>query len=163
MKLNDAIIENKVLNKVEYNNLSEFIKDLIKSDTIVADIYLNFKKVATSRVLFSESSDWLIANLNGTFSLLDTVFVNYINIKLHEINSDIILISSSSKVCTFIENNDQEFHLNFKVTSLVPYNERKFNQPQSFIKCLKVNTLNKSKLDCLKGINDDIELEIEVE
>ena len=157
---NPARIENKILNDIEYENISDFIKDLQRQKDIVADVYLNFKRVLISNVIFSESSDWLIANIVGAFSLTEPLFVDYITIKLHQLNKDIILASSSSKVNEYIEKCSQEVRFNFVIGSLVPCNERKIDLSPSSIKSSN-NNYKPSQFSSLKSINDDISIEVE--
>ena len=161
MKLNDAIIENIVINESECENVSEFLNKLSKLDDVIADIYLNFKKVASAKVTFVEDNLWLIANISGMFRVRNSTLINYVTIKLHQRNCDTVIISTSSHVSEFIESLDHSFTLKFKVSSITPCNITNVCHPASCIECLNTRRLNGINLDSSCDINKDVDVCLE--
>lgn len=148
MKLNDFTILNMSIGDTDFYDSRDFIKAL-KSRRMLADVYVDAHKVATSAVWFTEENGWLYANLGCRFALSEPVLAKSILVKVYGAGSNVITMSSFTEVSEYIETGDQEMELHGSVMSATPYNSMRKPTKTSKIRWLRSFLIAASKLSDL--------------
>lgn len=148
MKLNDFTILNMSIGDTDFSDSRDFIKAL-KSRRMLADVYVDAHKVATSAVWFTEENGWLYANLGCRFALSEPVLAKSILVKVYGAGSNVITMSSFTEVSEYIETGDQEMELHGSVISATPYNSMRKPTKTSKIRWLRSFLITANKLSDL--------------
>ena len=150
MKLNGATLETMLVGDITYEDSGEFVRALKAASNILADVYINGHRVATSKVNFSEENGWLNASLNFRFSLDEPVLTDSVMIRAYNAgNKDIPIMSTMTMVKEYIEPGDQNAELRFNVMSATPFNSRKRPHIESKIRWMRSELLHEEKLEDL--------------
>ena len=165
MRLNHTVIENKAIGDVAYpsSNCYEFIKALKASTDMVADVYVDGKRLATSGVRFTIKDDWLCGRVSFRFSLASSRVASIVVVKVYKAGyrESTITLSSMAMVNECIDSGDQQAELQFVVMSVVPYNSRRAPRLKSSITSLKSSLLEPVNFEDLPA-DDTIEVEPDV-
>lgn len=148
MKLNDFTIENMAIGDIAISDSHAFIKAL-KSCRMTADVYLDAHKVSTAVVSFTEDNGWLYANLGCRFALSEPVLAKSLLVKVYSAGSDVITMSSFTKINEYIEVGDQEMELHGFIMSAIPYNSMRKPSKPSYIRWLRSLLIVANKLSDL--------------
>ncbi len=156
MYLNDgAIVISSEEIKQNYGSVKNMLKRLVASRNMIADIVVNSQKqIASSLVSFSDNSGYVIANVDAHVAFEKIVDVSSIEISIHPANTPekIIINSYTDGVLDAIPAGDVDADLYFKVGSLYPYNELKFEPIESKFHSMRSNTMQPISYDLLPSI-----------
>lgn len=135
MILNSAIIERYLIDGKTYEDTKEFIDALLACDDLVADVYVNYKRVASGPLSLSVNNSWIIANVDERMSITnidDSAYV--INIVVHQFGCnelEDVIMKSTSPLSTFIDPGDIDADLYFAVMATVPECTQECHVPES--------------------------------
>ena len=89
MILNNAVIERYLIDGKTFEDTKEFIDALLACDDLVADVYVNYKRVASGPLSLSVNNSWVIANVDERMSITNMDGSAYvINIVAHQLGCD---------------------------------------------------------------------------
>lgn len=145
MILNSAVIERYLIDGKTYEDTKEFIDALLACDDLVADVYVNYKRVVSGPLSLSVNNSWIIANVDERMSITNmdgNVYV--INIVVHQLGCDEledIIMTSTSPLSTFIDQGDIDADLYFSVMSTVPECTQRCYVPESEFNIMGTNNI----------------------
>lgn len=153
-------LSNGVVNKAEaisqYGSVKNLFDYLVTSHSIVADIYINDILITSSIATFSTNSGYVIASVSAKFAFTDMISFEKINIDLHEVNSNINIIESCTEgLSEWIPSGDVDADIRFKVGSIFPYNELKYETPESHFNSMHKDDMVKIDFATLSKISLD--------
>lgn len=156
MKLNGAIFETLEYDGTEVLSMREMIKCLFNAKDIVAEVYINGKLAFTSTAILSDDSGYMLAYVNGIFSLSEDVIVENIQINVKQAGSDCNLFKSYTVVNDLIQAGDYQAKLCFKVVNTVPYCTNKVHLHDSEFVPLNTNKITPIVLEYQPSANEDV-------
>lgn len=145
MILNSAVIERYLIDGKTYEDTKEFIDALLACDDLVADVYVNYKRVASGPLSLSVNNSWIIANVDERMSITNMDGNAYvINIVVHQLGCDEledIIMTSKSPLSTFIDPGDIDADLYFSIMSTVPECTQRCYVPESEFNIMGTNNI----------------------
>lgn len=145
MILNSAIIERYLIDGKTYEDTKEFIDALLACDDLVADVYVNYKRVASGPLSLSVNNSWIIANVDERMSITNMDGSAYvINIVVHQLGCDEledVIMRSTSPLSTFIDPGDIDADLYFSVMATVPECTQECHVPESEFNMMGTNNI----------------------
>lgn len=121
MRLKDATVENMALGNVTFTSIKPFLDELYKARNLIADIYVNTKLLMSSNASIRVDHNEMFASIDGRFALSEPVDVSSILVRIHESNSDTILLSSMTLADNLsLETHDYDIDMFIKIASVVP-------------------------------------------
>lgn len=145
MILNSAVIERYLIDGNTYEDTKEFIDALLACDDLVADVYINYKRVASGPLSLSVNNSWIIANVDERMSIINMDGSAYvINIVVHQLGCDEledVIMRSTSPLSTFIDPGDIDADLYFAVMATVPECTQECHVPESEFNMMGTNNI----------------------
>lgn len=145
MILNSAVIERYLIDGKTYEDTKEFIDALLACDDLVADVYVNYKRVASGPLSLSVNNSWVIANVDERMSIINMDGNAYvINIVVHQLGCDEledVIMRSTSPLSTFIDPGDIDADLYFSVMATVPECTQECHVPESEFNMMGTNNI----------------------
>ena len=145
MILNSAVIERYLIDGNTYEDTKEFIDALLACDDLVADVYVNYKRVASGPLSLSVNNSWIIANVDERMSITNMDGSAYvINIVVHQLGCDEledVIMRSTSPLSTFIDPGDIDADLYFSVMATVPECTQECHVPESEFNMMGTNNI----------------------
>lgn len=145
MILNSAVIERYLIDGNTYEDTKEFIDALLACDDLIADVYVNYKRVASGPLSLSVNNSWIIANVDERMSITNMDGNAYvINIVAHQLGCDEledIIMKSTSPLSTFIDPGDVDADLYFAVMATVPECTQECHVPESEFNMMGTNNI----------------------
>lgn len=156
MKLNSAIFETLEINGSEMLSLYDMIRQLRITKDIIAEVYINSKLAFTSTAILSEDSDYMLAYINGVFSLSEDVIVENIQINVKQAGRDFSLFKSYTVVNDLIQSGDYRADLCFKVINTAPFCTNIVRLRDSKFTPLKTKKLTQIVLEDQPSANENV-------
>ena len=145
MILNSAVIERYLIDGKTYTDTKEFIDALLACTDLVADVYVNGKKVASGLLNLDVNNNWIIGNVDERLSITNMDGSAYnINIVVHQLGKDEItdiIMTSTSPLNTFIDPGDCDADLYFSIMSTVPECTQRCYVPDSAFRAMGTNNI----------------------
>lgn len=145
MILNKAVIERYLIDGKTFEDTKEFIDALLACDDLVADVYVNYKRVASGPLSLSVNNSWIIANVDERMSITNMDGNAYaINIVVHQLGCnelEDIIMRSTSPLSTFIDPGDIDADLYFAVMATVPECTQECHVPESEFNMMGTNNI----------------------
>lgn len=145
MILNSAVIERYLIDGKTFEDTKEFIDALLACDDLVADVYVNYKRVASGPLSLSVNNSWIIANVDERMSIINMDGSAYvINIVVHQLGCDEledVIMRSTSPLSTFIDPGDIDADLYFAVMATVPECTQECHVPESEFNMMGTNNI----------------------
>lgn len=145
MILNSAVIERYLIDGKTYEDTKEFIDALLACDDLVADVYVNYKRVANGPLSLSVNNSWIIANVDERMSITNIDGSAYvINIVVHQFGCnelEDVIMKSTSPLSTFIDPGDIDADLYFSVMATVPECTQECHVPESEFNMMGTNNI----------------------
>jgi len=145
MILNSAVIERYVIDDKTFSDTKEFIDALLACNDLVADVYVNGKKVASGLLNLDVNNNWIIGNVDERLSITNMDGSAYnINIVVHQLGKDEItdiIMTSKSPLNTFIDPGDCDADLYFSIISTVPECTQRCYVPDSVFRAMGTNNI----------------------
>lgn len=145
MILNSAVIERYVIDDKTFSDTKEFIDALLACNDLVADVYVNGKKVASGLLNLDVNNNWIIGNVDERLSITNMDGNAYnINIVVHQLGKDEItdiIMTSKSPLSTFIDPGDCDADLYFSIISTVPECTQRCYVPDSVFRVMGTNNI----------------------
>ena len=145
MYLHDGAIRRDTVIK-SFGSVKKFFDYLTRARNLIADVYIDNILTISSLVTFSIDSGYLMANIDARFGMKELVSFKDITITVRAANSEAILIEShTSGLSEAIPANDVDADLWFRIGSIYPFNELKYDVPPSRFNSMR--TANMSQID----------------
>lgn len=161
MKLNNVEFINCEFDGVAITDHRELIKRLTTAKDLIADVYINQHLAFSNKLVISQDNSWLLGYVDGRFALTESVGIHSVIIKVHQRNSDVVIMSSNTNMNDIAPLTDIDADLNFCITSTVPNCDMKCNVPESRFKPMRQSNFTKIDLDTQPSVNPDVEPDIE--
>jgi hypothetical protein len=159
MILNSAVIERYLIDGKTYEDTKEFIDALLACDDLVADVYVNYKRVTSGPLSLSVNNSWIIANVDERMSITNMDGSAYvINIVVHQLGCDKledVIMKSTSPLSTFIDPGDIDADLYFAVMATVPECTQECHVPESEFNMMGTNNIVPKDFTDKKQCPDD--------
>lgn len=142
----DAVIES-------FGSVKKFFDYLTRARNLIADVYIDNILTVSSLVTFSIDSGYLMANIDARFGMKELVSFKDITITVRAANSEVILIEShTSGLSEAIPANDVDADLWFRIGSIYPFNELKYDVPPSRFNSMRTSNMPKIDYAALASI-----------
>lgn len=150
MILNSAVIERYLIDGKTYTDIKEFIDALLACTDLVADVYVNSKRVASGMLNLSVNNNWIIGNVDERLSIINMDAASSINIVVHQLGHnelEDIIMKSTSPLNTFIDPGDCDADLYFSIMSTVPECTQRCYVPDSVFNAMGTNNITPKDFD----------------
>lgn len=152
MYLNNGVINQEYI-KTHFKSSKQFLRYLLSSRGIAADVVINNKIITSSIITFTLNSGYVIASVDSRFAFAKSVDFSEINIICRDIKSgETVVTSYTSEIAGKIPMDDVDADLNFKVGELYPHNELKDVVPVSRFNSMHSEKMPKIDWDSLPDV-----------
>jgi hypothetical protein len=142
----DTVIEN-------FGSVKKFFDYLTRARNLIADVYIDNILTVSSLVTFSIDSGYLMANIDSRFGMKELVSFKDITITVRAANGEAILIEShTSGLSEAIPADDVDADLWFRIGSIYPFNELKYDVPPSRFNSMRTSNMPKIDYAALASI-----------
>ncbi len=158
MKLNDAHIENMLDTAGNELTLVRKFGEVVKHAELVADVYMNDRKVFTAPVCVTENTGYLMASIDGRFALDPAITLERVLVRVRHVGREEVLFSSNTVgVNQPIDAYDYDADIYFRLMNVWEGNATRTRAPETKFRCLYKNTFGTINLDEQPSAYDDIE------
>ena len=158
MKLNDAHIENMLDAAGNELTLVRKFGEVVKHAELVADVYMNDRKVFTAPVCVTENTGYLMASIDGRFALDPAITLERVLVRVRHVGRDEVLFSSNTVgVNQPIDAYDYDADIYFRLMNVWEGNTTRTRAPETKFRCLYKNTFGTINLDEQPSAYDDVE------